>query len=127
MFYGSFEKYNGEVCGGFYRDYDRWLTDTFDPNSEIYAIELRETGERAGFISFLPDEKNRSGRLDVFIKPEMRCMRGVPSEKLSTRRPVKKANSSASTEPTKVANTRYFSIPFSSFPFRRFPQPPAAG
>lgn len=58
------------------------LADTscfFDPKSEVYSIDEKETGEKAGYLSLIFDEKNRSARLDVFIFPAMRC-KGLASD-----------------------------------------------
>ncbi len=58
------------------------LADTscyFDPKSEVYAIDEKETGEKAGYLSLLIDERNRSARLDLFIFPSKRC-KGLASD-----------------------------------------------
>ena len=38
----------------------------------LFAVELRETGEKAGVIALSVDEKNRSGRFDIAVLPEHR-------------------------------------------------------
>ncbi|MBQ7624904.1 MAG: GNAT family N-acetyltransferase [Clostridia bacterium] len=44
----------------------------FSKKARVFAVELRETGEKVGVIALSVDEKNRSGRFDIAVLPDMR-------------------------------------------------------
>lgn len=37
-FFGSFAKPTGEICGGFYHNWEQWHKDTFAPDIKILAL-----------------------------------------------------------------------------------------